>query len=127
MKKIIPLVCCMILFSITACNADTDVEKLKGCWNNSIYGTMKAGNIEIGDNFIKNIGNGDVLELKFEMTDTHIAMKITHPELKKHVPDAEDVFYINRKSITDTSFMRSNKEEAPDKGLKFNRIQCPSK
>ena len=88
---------------------------------------MKAGNIEIGDNFIKNIGNGDVLELKFEMTDTHIAMKITHPELKKYVPDAEEVFYINKESITDTSFRRSKKASSPEDGVKFTRIQCPSK
>ena len=128
MKKIIPLVCCMILFSITACNADTDVEKLKGCWKNSIYGTINSGHIEIGDNYEKNLDNGEVFELLFETTDTHIAMRTTHPELKKHVPDAEEVFYINRKSITDTSFRQSNKkEESPDEGLQFNRIQCPSK
>lgn len=114
----------MILFSITACNADTDVEKLKGCWS---YQYGSKGEEEIGDNYIKNLKNGDKFELIFEETDTHIAMKITHPELKKYVPDAEEVFYINKESITDTSFRRSKKASSPEDGVKFTRIQCPSK
>ena len=116
MKKIIPFVCCMVFFSVTDCNADSDVEKLKGCW--SSVGTK----IEFGDNYEKNLNNGEVYKLKFETTDTHISIIYSPDELFD-----EEIFYINKKSITDTSFMRSKKEEAPDKGLQFNRIQCPSK
>ena len=55
-------------------------------------------------------------------------MRTTHPKIKKRIPDFEQVFFINKKSITNTSFRKSNKkEESPDEGLQFNRIQCPSK
>ena len=111
--KIIPLVCCMILFSVTACNADTDtdVEKLKGCWKLPLGGEPFDSNIEIGDNYYKNIDNGAIFELKFETTDTHIVMRTTHPKIKKRIPDFEQVFFINKKSITNTSFRKSNKKE----------------
>ena len=123
MKKIILLVCCMMFFSITASKADAKVDMIKGCWRYQ-YGAIK-GEQEIGDNYIKNLKNGDKYELILEETDTHFIMRMTHQEIKKHAPDYEEVFYINRESITETSFWRSKKASSPEEGLKFTRIQCP--
>ena len=61
MKKIILLVCCMMFFSITASKADAKVDMIKGCWRYQ-YGAIK-GEQEIGDNYIKNLKNGDKYEL----------------------------------------------------------------
>lgn len=118
MKKIILLACCMVLFSIGVCNADSDIDKLKGCWSYK-YGSIK-GKEEIGDNYIKNLKNGDKFELVFEENDTHIIMK-------EYVPLFNDfeILYINKASITDTSFRRSKKASSPEDGLKLTRIQCP--
>ena len=106
----------MVLFSIGVCNA-SDIDKLKGCWSSL------GIEYEIGDNYYKKLSNGDIDKISFGSTDTHILIKRYVEEI-----DEEDVFYINKESITDTSFRRSNKkEESPEEGLKFTRIQCPSK
>ena len=57
MKKIILLACCMVLFSIGVCNADSDIEKLKGCWRSL------GIDYEIGDNYYKKLSNN----LEFEL------------------------------------------------------------
>lgn len=116
MKKIILLACCMVLFSIGVCNADSDIEKLKGCWRSL------GIDYEIGDNYYKKLSNNLEFELIFEKTDTHIVMRKRNPKLKGN----DIIRYVNRKSITDDSFVDSKKKESsPDKGLKFTRIQCP--
>ncbi|WP_296303691.1 hypothetical protein [uncultured Desulfovibrio sp.] len=116
MKKIILLACCMVLFSIGVCNADSDIDKLKGCWRS--YGS----NYEINDNYYKKIANDVEFELNFEETDTHIIMKTRHPKLKER----ETIRYILRESITDESFMVSKKKQtSPTEGRAYKRIECP--
>lgn len=106
----------MVLFSIGVCNADSDIDKLKGCWRSL------ETDYEIGNDYMKNISNGVKYEVKIEQEDKYIVMKKKHPKLKNH----EIIRYVNIQSITDNSFMDSNiKEESPEDGLKFTRIQCP--
>ena len=114
MKKIILLACCMLFFSIGVCNADSDIDKLKGCWRSL------GIEYKIGDNYYKKLSNDDTDKISFESTDTHILIKRYVEEIGE-----EDIFYINKESITDTSFMRSNKASSPEDGVKFSRIQCP--
>lgn len=121
MKKLITSISfCIILFSATACNSSSDVEKLKGCWEYT-WGSQ----IEIGNNYQKKIQSGDKLDIVFKDDGTHIMMIITHPELIKMVPDAKEVYYIHKDSITEKTFRRSKEKESPDEGLEFTRIQCP--
>jgi len=72
------------------------------------------------------INSGEIFNIKFEHNDTYIIMKMKYnlPELEQYEVDR----YILRKSITDNSFRDSNKKELdPEEGVKFTRIQCPSK
>lgn len=106
----------MVLFSIGVCNADSDIDKLKGCWRS--YGS----DYEITDDYYKNLSNKYESELSFEITDTHIVMKMKHTKFK----DRETVRYILRESITDDSFMVSKKKQtSPTEGRAYKRIQCP--
>lgn len=128
MKKIILLVCCIVFFSITVCNAESDIDKLKGCWEIK-YGSLgipggdlDGGKVEIGDNYIK-IGEDFIINVTFEETDTHIIMNRTRKNSLGMT--SSDKKYVLKKTITDSSFRESNiLETSPEKGKKYTRIQC---
>ena len=116
MKKTILFACCMVFFSTTACNAASDIDKLKGCWRS--FGS----DYKISDNYYKKLSNNVEFELNFETTDTHIIMKTKHPKLKEH----ETIRYISRESITDDSFIVTKKKQASStEGRSYKRIECP--
>jgi len=121
MKKfIITITLCIILFSATSSNSNAEVDKIKGCWEGS-WGSK----FEIGNDYEKNINNGDSVDILFKDDDNYIIMIMTHPEIIRIDPEAKEIFYIHKDSITEKTFRRSKEKESPDKGAEFTRIQCP--
>ena len=115
MKKILLLFVLCMSFPVTAC-ADSDIDKIKGCWKflDSQYKITDTQHIQIGGQ--------NTTDIELSADDTFIVVTKSHRKLK----NMKSVYYINKKQITDTSFvMLKNKNDNPEYGLKYTRIECP--